>query len=46
MNRRSFLSASAAAMAWAAVARPGYSQMLRGQVPDGPFQLDWESLKV
>ena len=45
MNRRSFLSTSASAFAWAAFAKPGRAQMFRGQVPDGPFQPDWESLK-
>ena len=45
MNRRSFLSAGASAFAWTALARPGHAQMFRGQVPEGPFQPDWESLK-
>ncbi len=45
MNRRSFLSASASAFAWSALTKPGHAQMFRGQVPEGPFQPDWESLK-
>ena len=45
MNRRSFLSTSASAFAWAAFAKQGRAQMFRGQVPDGPFQPAWESLK-
>ena len=45
MNRRSFLTAGASTFAWAALAKPGQTQMFRGQVPDGPFQPDWESLK-
>jgi alpha-L-fucosidase len=45
MNRRSFLSTGASAFAWAALAKPAHAQMFRGQVPDGPFQPDWESLE-
>ncbi len=45
MNRRSFLSAGAFAFACTALPRPGHAQMFRGQVPEGPFQPDWESLK-
>jgi alpha-L-fucosidase len=46
MKRRSFLFGGASILAWAAAAKPGYSQLFRGQVPDGPFQPDWESLKT
>ena len=45
MNRKSFLSTRALASAWAALAKPEHAEMFRGQVPDGPFQPDWESLK-
>jgi alpha-L-fucosidase len=45
MNRRSFLSTSASAFAWAALAKSGYPQMFRGRATDGPFQPAWESLK-
>ena len=45
MRRRSFLLGGAAIFAWARVAKPGYSEVFRGRVPDGPFEPDWESLK-
>jgi alpha-L-fucosidase len=45
MKRRSFLLGGAAIFAWARVAKPGYSEVFRGRVPDGPFEPDWESLK-
>lgn len=45
MNRRSFLSTSASAFAWTAIAKLSRAQIFCGQAPDGPFQPDWESLK-
>jgi alpha-L-fucosidase len=45
MNRRSFLSAGAAALAWATAAKRGYSQLFHGPVSEGPFRPDWESLQ-
>jgi alpha-L-fucosidase len=45
MKRRSFLLGGAAIFAWARVEKPGYSEVFRGRVPDGPFEPDWESLK-
>jgi len=46
MNRRSFLTTGASAFAWTALAKPARAQMFRGQIPEGPFQPDWESLKA
>ena len=46
MNRRSFLSTGASALAAAALIKQGHTQMLRGQAPGGPFQPNWESLKA
>ncbi len=46
MNRRSFLGTGASALAWAALTKTGHAQMFRGQVPDGPLDPDWESLKA
>ena len=45
MNRRSFLLAGAAALAWATAAKRGHSQLFHGPVSEGPFQPDWESLQ-
>ena len=45
MDRRSFLTTGTSAFAWTALAKQAHAQMFRGQVPDGPFQPDWESLK-
>jgi alpha-L-fucosidase len=46
VNRRSLLLGSACAFAWAGVSRAfGDSPFFRGEVPSGPFQPFWESLK-